>query len=72
MNKTLELVFKTAGGKRMTLTVDNPREGLTEAEVRQAMDEVIASGVFGTDGHPAESTEAARIVSRGVTDIITA
>lgn len=56
----------------MTLSVDQPKEGITEAEVRQAMQEVIVSGVFGTDGYPLESAEAARIVSRGVTDIITA
>lgn len=72
MDQTLELIFKTAGGKRMTLTVDAPKEGLAEAEVRQAMQEVIGSGVFGTDGYPVDSAEAARIVSRGVTDIITA
>lgn len=72
MNQTLELIFRTAGGKRMTLTIDEPKEGLTEAEVSQAMQEVINSGVFGSDGHPVESAEAARIVSRGVTDIITA
>ncbi|MFC7364918.1 MULTISPECIES: DUF2922 domain-containing protein [Bhargavaea] len=72
MDQTLELIFRTAGGKRMTFSVDEPKEGLTEPEVRQAMQEVIDSGVFGTDGHPLESAEAARIVSRGVTDIITA
>lgn len=41
MAKTLQLNFGTSGGKKMMLTVDEPREDLTAEEVSTAMQEVI-------------------------------
>ncbi|SIT81154.1 DUF2922 domain-containing protein [Edaphobacillus lindanitolerans] len=72
MAKTLELGFLTAGGKKVNLTVDEPKEGLTAAEVRERMEAVIASGVFGAEGHPLAEVSTARIIAREVTDLIMA
>lgn len=72
MTKTLELGFLTSGGKKVSLTVDEPKEGLTAAEVRESMDAVISTGVFGAEGHPLAEVESARIIAREVTDLIMA
>ena len=70
MSKTLQLNFGTAGGKKMMLTVDEPRADLTAQEVDAAMQEIINAGVFGVDDFPIDSTISARIVERTVTDLI--
>ena len=46
MAKTLQLNFGTAGGKKMMLTVDEPREDLTARRVEVAMQEIINAGAL--------------------------
>jgi hypothetical protein len=70
MAKTLQLNFATASGKKLMLTVDEPRENLTSAEVESAMQGVINAGVFGVDDSVIESAISARIVERTVTELI--
>jgi hypothetical protein len=70
MAKTLQLNFSTATGKNVMLTVDEPREDLTAAEIEAAMQEIITSGVFEVDGSPLETAKNARIVERNVTEIV--
>ena len=70
MAKTLQLNFVTAGGKKMMLTVDEPRENLTSVEVESAMQEVINAGVFGVDDSLIESSISARIIERTVTELV--
>ena len=72
MAKTLQLNFVTADGKRTSLTVDEPRDGLTPFEVEAAMEEIISSGVFEVDSSPLETAKGARIVERTVTELIEA
>ena len=70
MAKTLQLNFETANGKRMMLTVDEPREDLTSVQVEAAMQEVINAGIFGVDDSLIESAISARVVERTVTELI--
>ena len=70
MAKTLQLNFVTASGKKMMLTVDEPRENLTSVEVESAMQEVINAGMFGVDDSLIESAISARVVERTVTELI--
>ncbi|WP_252503383.1 DUF2922 domain-containing protein [Sporosarcina sp. Marseille-Q4943] len=72
MAKTLQLSFTTAEGKQTSLTVDEPKDGLTPAEVEAAMQQIINSGVFEVDGSPLESIKSARIVERIVTELVKA
>ncbi|MEK5039880.1 DUF2922 domain-containing protein [Sporosarcina sp. FSL K6-3457] len=69
MAKTLQLNFTTAAGKKVMLTVDEPRADLTSATVEVAMQEIIASGVFEVDGTLLETSRGARIVERHVTEL---
>ena len=70
MSKTLQLNFGTAGGKKMMLTVDEPRADLTAEEVEVAMQEIINAGAFVVDDLPLDSTVSARIVERTITNLI--
>lgn len=70
MAKTLQLNFETVSGKKMMLTVDEPREDLTTVQVEAAMQEVINAGIFGVDDSLIDSAISARVVERTVTELI--
>ncbi len=44
--RTLKLIFNLNNKKTMTLSLADPKEGLTEAEVTAAADEIIAQKAF--------------------------
>ena len=46
MAKTLELQFVTENGKVAKVSLDNPKEPIDPAVVKQSMDIMIAAGVF--------------------------
>ena len=46
MAKTLEMVFLSEGGKEVSLSIADPKENLTMAEVKTVMDNIIAKQVF--------------------------
>lgn len=70
MAKTLQLNFNTANGKKVTLTVDEPRADLTPQSVAAAMQEIIISDVFEVDGATLASVAGARIVERTITELV--
>lgn len=72
MAKTLQLNFTTAAGKQTSLTVDEPKAGLTPAEVEAAMQEIINSQVFEVDGSFLATVKGARIIERNVEDLVKA
>ena len=46
----LDLVFKNAAGKKVTLNIEEPKPGVTKAEIDAAMGVVVANNVFNTSG----------------------
>ena len=46
----LELVFKNAAGKKVTLNIEEPKSGVTKAEIDAAMQVVVESNIFNTSG----------------------
>ena len=48
--KELELKFKNASGKSRTLTVKDPKDGITKEEVDAAMNAIVAANVFTSNG----------------------
>ncbi|MFJ7934436.1 DUF2922 domain-containing protein [Sporosarcina sp. NPDC096371] len=70
MAKTLQMSFSKAAGKKVTLTVDEPRSELTAQSVEAAMQETVTSGVFEMDGAPLEMAIGARVVKRNVTELV--
>ena len=56
------MTFKTTDDKKVSLSVDNPREDITEAEIKAAMDLVIAKNIFAPGGADIVSTVEAKVV----------
>jgi len=70
MAKTLQLNFNTASGKRVSLTVDEPRADLTPQSIEAAMQEIIAANVFEINGAPLATVASARVIERNVTELV--
>lgn len=48
MTKTLEMAFRTEGGKTVTISVVDPKDGLTGAAVTTVMQSIIDKNIFST------------------------
>ena len=46
----LDLIFRNAAGKKVTLNIEEPKAGVTKAEIDAAMQVVVESNVFNTSG----------------------
>ena len=46
----LDLVFKNAAGRKVTLNIEEPKANVTKAEIDAAMDVVVNNNVFATSG----------------------
>ena len=46
----LYLVFKNAAGKKVTLNIEEPKSGVTKAEIDAAMEVVVNNNIFNTSG----------------------
>ncbi|MBN8193985.1 DUF2922 domain-containing protein [Bacillus sp. NTK074B] len=68
MAKVLELEFKTEEGKSAKLSINDPIEPIDTLAVKAAMDNLIATDVFGSSTGAFVSVEGARVVERNVTD----
>ena len=64
----LDLVFKNAIGKKVTLNIEEPKKGGTKAEIDAAMQTVVENNVFNsTGGDLVEAVEGClRTVTRDV------
>ena len=46
----LDLVFRNAAGKKVILNIEEPKTGVTKAEIDSAMQTVVANNIFNTSG----------------------
>jgi hypothetical protein len=46
----LDLVFRNAAGKKVTLNIEEPKNGITKAEIDAAMAVVVNNNIFATSG----------------------
>ena len=46
----LDLVFRNAAGKKVSLNIEEPRNGVTKTEIDAAMQVVVANNIFNTSG----------------------
>ncbi len=68
MAKSLELLFVTDIGKSARLSIESPKEPIDTAQVKQAMEQIIASNaLFTTNGNLA-AVSGARVVDRNVVE----
>ena len=66
--KRLVMTFKTDGDRKVSLVVDDPRENISESEIKAAMDLVIAKNIFAPNGGDIVSTVEAKVVVTDTTE----
>ncbi|NPV27907.1 MAG: DUF2922 domain-containing protein [Firmicutes bacterium] len=71
LTERLELIFQSASGNRVTLSLIDPKDNLTADQVRTAMQTIINKNVFTSAGGDLVGIIGARLVNREVTDLIT-
>lgn len=67
--KTLQMVFRNKGNGRVTISVLDPRDDLTQAQVEEAMNNIVAANIIDSKGGILEGIISARIINRQVTDL---
>ena len=68
LNRKLVMTFKTTDDKKVSLTVDNPREELTEEEVKTAMELIKEKNIFAPGGADLASLVSAKVVETDTTN----
>jgi hypothetical protein len=69
VEERLEMAFRNAGGNRVTISVLNPKEGLTPAEVKAVMENILAANIFTSNGGDLTEIIEARIITRTVQEL---
>lgn len=65
----LKMEFKDTQGKKFGLSLDEPREDLTELEVKTAMEEVVTKNIFATNAGDIVEAVGAKIVTTTVEEL---
>ena len=69
MKKVLEMTFRNTVGKEITLSLADPKDDLTLAQVNTVMDDIVAKNIFTTASGGGDLTEKVKAVVR-VTDSV--
>ncbi len=69
VTKYLELRFLNEAGGKVTIRVNDPKEGLTAEEVKTAMETIIDKNVFSSRGGDLAAIDSARIISRETVEL---
>ena len=68
--KTLEMVFVNAANKQVQVTVYDPKDSLTRAEVITAAENIIAKNIFNSTGGDLQELADMRIRVISVTNLV--
>lgn len=63
MDKKLVMSFLTAQGSTSSMTIDAPKDDLTEPEVRAVMESIITQNVFNTSKGDLAEIKSAQIIT---------
>ena len=64
----LLMTFKTDLDKKISIILDDPREDLSEAEIKSAMDLIVSKNIFTINGANIVSSINAKVVITDTTD----
>ena len=60
--KKLLMTFKTTDDKKISLSIDDPREDVLESEIKSAMDLVVSKNIFAPGGSDIAEAISAKVV----------
>ncbi len=67
--QSLRMVFRNQAGRNVTMTLDNPRDDVTAAEIEAAMDLVIARNIFTSSGGDLATKQDIKIIDSTTNDL---
>ncbi len=68
-NKALRLSFTTTDNKAFTISIADPREDVTQAEVLAAMDTVLNAGIFLTSSGALTGIRDVKVIDTVTNDL---
>ena len=68
ITKKLIMTFKSSDDKKVSISVDNPREDLTENEIKEAMNTIVDKNIFSPNGASLVSSISAKVVETDTTN----
>ena len=68
VKKKLMMTFKTDEDKNISISLDDPRQNLTEQEIQNAMNIILNNDIFAPNGETLVSLVGAKIVETGTTE----
>lgn len=63
MAKELVMTFLNEQGKKVSLSVEDPKEDIKEEDIKKVMDSVVAKNIFGSKGGNLVKVDGAKIVT---------
>ncbi|MCC0656529.1 DUF2922 domain-containing protein [Clostridioides sp. ES-S-0123-01] len=67
IKKKLVMSFKNTKDKQVSFSIENPKEDLTEENIKSAMDLILSKNVFSVGGFDLASAVEAKIVETNTT-----
>lgn len=64
----LLMTFMTESGRKVSLFVTDPRDNVTEAEIKTVMDLIVAKSIFAINGEDLVSAKEAKVVQTETTE----
>ena len=68
LNKKLVMTFKTSDDNKVSISVDNPREDLSEDEIKTAMELIKDKNIFAPNGADLAALVSAKVVQTDTTN----
>ena len=68
LNKKLVMTFKTTDDKKVSISVDSPREDLSEDEIKTAMELIKDKNIFAPNGADLAALVSAKVVQTDTTN----
>ena len=68
LNKKLVMTFKTTDDKKVSISVDNPREDLSQEEIKTAMELIKDKNIFAPGGSDLAALVSAKVVQTDTTN----
>lgn len=69
MAKTLVMSFLNEEGKKSSLTINNVKEDVTDAEVKAAMGVILAKNIFALKGGDFKAVDSAHITEKNTSKL---
>ena len=67
-NKKLVMIFRNSAGKNVTISIDDPKDDLTEEQIKTAMELIIEKNIFKKNNHTLVEAVDAQIINSQTDD----